>query len=93
MTNLQCSEDSKTELLTEPSANPYPPLLPLLSLIYSYFAFLWSFVLLETIMTTLAMDLWAWTPQAAVARMGFIIMGGGGLSIVLFAMIGPLCKM
>ena len=43
-------------------------------------------------MTTLAMDQWGWKPQVAITRMGFIIMGAGAISIVVFGLIGPLSK-
>ena len=51
-----------------------------------------NYVLLETIMITLAMDNWSWEPQAAIMRMGFITMGAGGMTIILFTLIGPLSK-
>merc|ERR1719318_1967676 len=76
----------------EASENTRPPLLPILTLIYNYFSFLCNFVLLETIMTTLAMDQWGWKPQQAITNMGFIIMGAGAISIVVFGLIGPLSK-
>ena len=67
-------------------------MLPVWTLIYNYFSFLCNFVLLETIMTPLAMDQWGWKPQDAITRMGFIIMGAGGISILVFGVIGPLSK-
>ena len=69
-----------------------PPLKPTLVLIYDYFSFMVNYVLLETIMITLAMDNWSWEPQAAIMRMGFITMGAGGMTIILFTLIGPLSK-
>ena len=41
-----------------------PPLVPVVILIYCNFAFLFNFVLLETLSSTLAMDQWGWAPQA-----------------------------
>jgi len=80
--------------LTETGAveSKTPPLIPILTLIYNYFSFQCNFVLLETIMTTLAMDQWGWEPQVAITNMGFIIMGSGAISIVVFGLIGPLSK-
>jgi len=77
---------------SETLANTRPPLLPIFTLIYNYFSFLCNFVLLETIMTTLAMDQWGWRPQAAITNMGFIIMGAGAISVLVFGLIGPLSK-
>ena len=45
-----------------------PPLIPVLILIYCNFSFLFNYVLLETLTSTLAMDQWAWKPEAAVRR-------------------------
>merc|ERR1719348_594051 len=70
---------------SETLANTRPPLLPIFTLIC-------NFVLLETIMTTLAMDQWGWRPQAAITNMGFIIMGAGAISVLVFGLIGPLSK-
>ena len=61
-------------------------------LLYGYFSYLCNFVLLETIMTTLAMDQFGWAPAAAIARMGYIIIGAGAMSILVFGVIGPLSK-
>merc|ERR1711935_593289 len=70
----------------------YPPMIPIVVSIYNYFAFLANFVLLETILTKLAMDQWGWESDVAIQRMGFVIMGAGGMSIFVFAAIGPLSK-
>ena len=51
-----------------------------------------NYVLLETVMITLAMDNWSWNPQAAILRMGFITMGAGAMTIVLFGLMGPLSR-
>lgn len=69
-----------------------PPMIPVVVLIYCNFAFLFNFVLLETLSSTLAMDQWGWKPQLAVENMGFITMGAGGLGVLVFSMIGPLSK-
>jgi len=84
------SESSSTEKNSAETTRP--PLIPILTLIYNYFSFLCNFVLLETIMTTLAMDQWGWQPQQAIQNMGFIIMGAGAISVVVFGLIGPLSK-
>ena len=69
-----------------------PPLVPVSVLIYCNFAFLFNFVLLETLSSTLSMDQWGWSPQSAVETMGFATMGAGGLGVLVFSMIGPLSK-
>ena len=65
---------------------------PVLVLIYDYFSFLMNYVLLETVMITLAMDNWSWNPQSAILRMGFITMGAGAMTIILFGLMGPLSR-
>ena len=61
-----------------------PPLLPVIVLTYSFFSCMFNYVLLETLTSTLAMDQWAWSPQTAVERMGFITMGAGALGVLVF---------
>ena len=85
--------DSDSETAeTGANVNSIPPLLPIITLIYNYFSFLSNFVLLESIMTPLAMDQWGWEPQVAISNMGFIIMGAGAITLVVFGLIGPLSK-
>ena len=74
------------EIITDPKK--MPPLIPVVILIYCNFSFLFNYVLLETLTSTLAMDQWAWKPQHAVERMGFITMGAGLLGVLVFTMIG-----
>ena len=69
-----------------------PPTLPVIILIYCNFSFLFNFVLLETLTSTLAMDQWGWKPETAIENMGFITMGAGGLGVIVFSTIGPLSK-
>ena len=52
-------------MITDP--RKLPPMIPVLILIYSNFSFLFNYVLLETLTSTLAMDQWAWKPEAAVS--------------------------
>ena len=73
-------------MITDP--RKLPPLVPVLILIYSNFSFLFNYVLLETLTSTLAMDQWAWSPQQAVERMGVITMVAGLLGVLVFTMIG-----
>ena len=61
-----------------------PPLLPVMVLTLSFFSCMFNYVLLETLTSTLAMDQWAWKPQHAVERMGFITMGAGALGVLVF---------
>ena len=55
------------EIITDPKK--MPPLIPVVILIYCNFSFLFNYVLLETLTSTLAMDQWAWKPETAVRRM------------------------
>ena len=75
------------------SSRDRPPLLPVIVLTFSFFSCLFNYVLLETLTSTLAMDQWAWSPQHAVERMGFITMGAGALGVLVFSMIGRLSEM
>jgi hypothetical protein len=68
------------------------PKLAMFTSVYNFFAFLANFVLLETIMVKLAMDQWGWIASDAIQKMGFMIMGAGGISVVAFACIGPLSR-
>ena len=52
-------------MITDPRV--LPPMIPVLILIYSNFSFLFNYVLLETLTSTLAMDQWAWKPESAVS--------------------------
>ena len=52
-------------MITDP--RKLPPMIPVLILIYSNFSFLFNYVLLETLTSTLAMDQWAWKPESAVS--------------------------
>ncbi|XP_023339903.1 major facilitator superfamily domain-containing protein 8 isoform X2 [Eurytemora carolleeae] len=70
----------------------YPPIIPALTCLYNYFSFFINFVLLETILTPLAMDMWAWTAAEALQNIGLTMIGGGFLSLLVFALIGPLSK-
>ena len=79
MTETDVEDD---EIITDPKK--MPPLIPVVILIYCNFSFLFNYVLLETLTSTLAMDQWAWSPEHAVERMGFIIMGAGALGVLVF---------
>ena len=68
------------------------PLGPMFACLYNYFSFLCNFVLLETICVKLAMDMWGWDEEKAIANMGWIMMGAGVCTIVVFLFIGPLSK-
>jgi len=67
-------------------------MLAIITCIYNFFSFLANFVLLETIMVKLAIDQWGWEDGEAIQKMGYVIMGAGGMSIFIFAIIGPLSK-
>ena len=47
-----------------------PPMIPVVVLIYCNFAFLFNFVLLETLSSTLAMDQWGWSPVVSYKATG-----------------------
>jgi len=59
---------------------------------YSFFAFLFNFVLLETIVTPLAMDQWGWSQEEAIVNIGYAMAGSGAISLISFGAIGPLSK-
>merc|ERR550525_807576 len=67
-------------------------MIPVLILIYCNFSFLFNYVLLETLTSTLAMDQWAWKPETAVENMGFVTMGAAAVGVLVFSMIGALSK-
>ena len=77
-------EQQKVEEKTTDLHSNRPPLLPVMVLTYSFFSCMFNYVLLETLTSTLAMDQWAWKPQHAVERMGFITMGAGALGVLVF---------
>ena len=58
------TEIEEDEMMT--GTRRLPPLVPVLILIYCNFSFLFNYVLLETLTSTLAMDQWAWKPETAV---------------------------
>lgn len=69
-----------------------PPLLPTITSTYNFFSFLFNFVLIETILTPLAMDQWGWTEEDTIMYLGITMAAGGVLSGLCFATIGPLSK-
>ena len=79
-------------MLAEGNKSGAIPLGPMFACLYNYFSFLCNFVLLETICVKLAMDMWGWDEEKAIANMGWIMMGAGGCTIVVFLFIGPLSK-
>merc|ERR1719341_371654 len=87
--NLEAIED-KDE--SDTPVAKYPPILPTFTCTYNFFAFLFNFVLLETIVTPLAMDQWGWGQEEAIFNIGMVMIGGGILSLFVFAAIGPLSK-
>ena len=68
------------------------PKVAVFTCIYNYFSFLSNFVLLETIMVKLSMDQWGWVASDAIQRMGYVIMAAGAISVIMFAVIGPLSR-
>merc|ERR1719244_558687 len=91
-TKVEPAADQKEDNEKKKEKKQLPPMLPILTLIYNFFSFLANFVLLETIMTKLAMDQWGWKADFAIQNIGFVTMGAGAMSIFMFALIGPLSK-
>jgi len=89
-------EEVKDQVLAEdPIVSPGEsgfPVGPIVACLYNYFSFLCNFVLLETICVKLAMDMWGWSDEEAIANMGWTMMGAGGCTLVVFCLIGPLSK-
>ena len=43
-------------------------------------------------MVKLSMDQWGWVASDAIQRMGYVIMAAGAISVIMFAVIGPLSR-
>lgn len=62
------------------------------ALIFSLFAFVFNFVLLESLGTPLTMENFAWSNKEALRNMAYIMGIGGIVSTAMFFAISPLCK-
>ncbi|SPP77519.1 major facilitator superfamily domain-containing protein 8 isoform X1 [Drosophila guanche] len=70
-----------------------PSYLSAWTLIVAFFVLVFNFVLLETLGTSLTMDMWAWTHEQALWNMGIMMTTAAIVSLVTFVMIEPLCKL
>ncbi|XP_068149117.1 LOW QUALITY PROTEIN: major facilitator superfamily domain-containing protein 8 [Drosophila tropicalis] len=62
------------------------------TLIVAFFVLVFNFVLLETLGTSLTMDMFAWSNEEALWYMGLMMTTAAIVSLVTFVMIEPLCK-
>ncbi|XP_032290420.1 major facilitator superfamily domain-containing protein 8 isoform X2 [Drosophila virilis] len=63
------------------------------TLIVAFFVLVFNFVLLETLGTSLTMDMFAWTNDEALYYMGIFMATAAIISLVTFVLIEPLCKL
>lgn len=63
------------------------------TLIVAFFVLVFNFVLLETLGTSLTMDMFAWTDDEALWYMGIMMTTAAIVSLVTFVLIGPMCKL
>ncbi|XP_071449181.1 major facilitator superfamily domain-containing protein 8 isoform X2 [Hetaerina americana] len=62
------------------------------TLIVAFFVLVFNFVLLETLGTSLVMDMFAWSKAEALYYMGMLMSVGAIVACATFLAIGPLCK-
>lgn len=94
--NIAAKEVMKTEgMSTEKETWQYkkPDQLSVWTLIVSFFALVFNFVLLETLGTSLTMDQFAWSKTEALYYMGILMSVGAIIACITFVAIGPLCKL
>ncbi|XP_062129736.1 major facilitator superfamily domain-containing protein 8 isoform X2 [Drosophila sulfurigaster albostrigata] len=63
------------------------------TLIVAFFVLVFNFVLLETLGTSLTMDMFAWTNDEALSYMGLCMAVAAIISLVTFVLIEPMCKL
>ncbi|KAL7732400.1 hypothetical protein ACLKA6_004375 [Drosophila palustris] len=63
------------------------------TLIVAFFVLVFNFVLLETLGTSLTMDMFAWTNDEALYYMGIFMAIAAIISLVTFVLIEPMCKL
>ncbi|XP_042208823.1 major facilitator superfamily domain-containing protein 8-like isoform X3 [Homarus americanus] len=71
---------------------PKPDYVPLVGVIFSFFNFLFIYVLLETIIVPMCIDLYAWTDEKAITLVGIGLSVAGAFSVVMFALSSILTK-
>ncbi|XP_017036099.1 major facilitator superfamily domain-containing protein 8 isoform X1 [Drosophila kikkawai] len=62
-------------------------------LIVAFFILVFNFVLLETLGTSLTMDMFAWSKADSLWYMGIMMTTAAIVSLVTFVLISPLCKL
>ncbi|XP_017043162.1 major facilitator superfamily domain-containing protein 8 [Drosophila ficusphila] len=62
------------------------------TLIIAFFVLVFNFVLLETLGTSLTMDMFAWSNDQALKYMGIMMTVAAVISLATFVLIEPLCK-
>ncbi|XP_017128563.1 major facilitator superfamily domain-containing protein 8 [Drosophila elegans] len=63
------------------------------TLIIAFFVLVFNFVLLETLGTSLTMDMFAWSDDEALWYMGIMMTTAAIVSLVTFVLIEPMCKL
>ncbi|KAH8270167.1 hypothetical protein KR018_005096 [Drosophila ironensis] len=63
------------------------------TLIVAFFVLVFNFVLLETLGTSLTMDMFAWSKDEALWNMGIMMTVAAVVSLVTFVLIEPMCKL
>lgn len=71
---------------------PKPDKLALLNILFSFFIFLMTYVLLETLLVPMCIDLYAWSDETAVTVVGIGLSIAGAISIVVFFLAAFLSK-
>ncbi|XP_044779069.1 major facilitator superfamily domain-containing protein 8 isoform X2 [Drosophila simulans] len=69
-----------------------PSYLSAWTLIVAFFVLVFNFVLLETLGTSLTMDMFAWSNDEALWYMGIMMTIAAIVSLVTFVLIEPMCK-
>ncbi|XP_043068503.2 major facilitator superfamily domain-containing protein 8 isoform X1 [Drosophila bipectinata] len=63
------------------------------TLIVAFFVLVFNFVLLETLGTSLTMDMFAWSNDEALWYMGIMMTVAAIVSLITFVLIEPMCKL
>ncbi|EDW93740.1 major facilitator superfamily domain-containing protein 8 [Drosophila yakuba] len=69
-----------------------PSYLSAWTLIVAFFVLVFNFVLLETLGTSLTMDMFAWSNDEALWYMGIMMTTAAIVSLITFVLIEPMCK-
>lgn len=71
---------------------PNPDYLAAIICIFTFFTYIFNFVLVETLGTPMCMDQFGWTEETTVLYFGILIAASGIMCVLLFGIIGPLGK-